>query len=295
MRVDDGSNKTVVQTIFESLGRGLAAGRNFGRVSSRSVVEHCLQLPENAIREVAELQAIREAGNQASVENLAIGMTPEFNETWVQPGATATEIQPRDKPWRPDRSEDSHRLAFLSEFKNLKGLSLFCLYLTENDVETIASLTKLEKLSLYGVSILTADATRRIEAGDLEKLASLTELRELDLSQADFEGGAVHLAKLPELRALYFTSFEGLNDNSVSELKTLPKLEKLTIAPVFVPDHNKNSKSIVSRVGIESLKEFPSLKHIYIGRHGNWTAPADEIRKMLPNVTVDLVEGISLP
>ena len=246
-----------------------------------------LSLPKETVHEFADLQAIRKAGKQEEVSYLSIGWMQEFNESPVTPNADGS-VTPitLDEPWRPNRSEDSHRLAFLSEFPNLKGLDVFSMYVTRADLETISSLKALEKLSLYGVQVLEEDAVRRLNPNDFAKLSSLTKLRELDLSQSEFEGGGEQLAKLPELEALYFGSFAQTNDRSLADLQKLPKLTKLAIAPVFHPE-GKNHDSAITDAGLESLKSFPALKELLVAPHGEkFAVPIERVREMLPDVTI---------
>lgn len=251
--------------------------RNTVRVSTPR-----FELPAGAIRKFAKLQQIRGRGQQAKVEYLSLGMMPEFIESQVEfkPGEEIV-MKEVDPKWSPNRDGSSSRFAFLKEFTNLKGLDMMHLYLTEIDLDTIGSLTGLKRLSLSGVQVFDS-SSRRLIGDDLEKLSSLTSLELLDLSQSNFAGGLKHLQDLPRLHTLYLSSFEHLNDASVSELSVLPNLQTLVLAPVYAT----NPKTTVTETGLNSLKNLPRLKKLYVGYHGKWTLPVDQLRELLPGVDV---------
>ena len=95
---------------------------------------------------------------------------------------------------------------------------------------------------------------------------------------------------LPRMHALYLSSFEHLNDASVSELSVLPNLQTLVLAPVYAT----NPKTTVTEMGLKSLKSLPRLKTLYVGYHGKWTLPIDQLRELLPGVDVrSPTEGVS--
>ncbi|PAY19052.1 hypothetical protein CKO51_13030 [Rhodopirellula sp. SM50] len=193
------------------------------------------ELPADAVRRFAKLQEIRDRGQQAEVEYLKLGLMPEFIESQVQfvPGEEVV-MKVVDPSWKPDRDGSSSRFAFLKEFTNLKGLDLMHLYLTQSDLDTIGSLTSLQRLSLSGVQVFDS-SSRRLIGDDLAKLSSLKSLELLDLSQSNFRGGLKHLQELPKLHTLYLSSFEHLNDASVAELSVLPNLETLVLAATNHP------------------------------------------------------------
>lgn len=242
------------------------------------------ELPAKAVRDFVTLQEIRDRGQQAEVEYLSLGMMPELIESQVQshyePGEEVV-MREVDPNWKPDRDGSSSRFAFLKEFTSLKGLDMMHLYLTQSDLDTIGSLIGLERLSLSGVQVFDS-SSRRLNGDDLAKLRSLTSLELLDLSQSNFAGGLKHLEELPKLHTLYLSSFEHLNDRSVSELSVLPNLETLVLSPVYA----KNPKTTVTQVGLESLKDLPRLKRLYVGYHGKWTLPIDRLKELLPTVDV---------
>lgn len=240
------------------------------------------KLPSRAVRVYASLQDIRSQGKQKTIKYMVLGWMPELIESPPRP-ADIPPDQPRVFPegWKPDRSPDSARLAFLSEFPNLKGLQLDHLYLTQKDLDIIGQCKKLERLSFNGVQILE-QTPRRLSGDDLQKIAGLTNLKELDLGQSNFVGGLHFLSALPQLRKLYFGSFENLNDKSVAELQVLPHLETLILAPVY----STNPDRTVTDVGLLSLQKIPKLKTLYVGWHGKWTMPAEKLRELLPKVTI---------
>ncbi|TWU57865.1 hypothetical protein [Rubripirellula reticaptiva] len=261
------------------------SSRNAVRVSTPR-----FELPANAIDDFAKLQAIRERGRQAEVEYLDLGRMREFRESQVTfvPGEEIV-MQEVDSSWKPDRDGSSSRFAFLKEFTHLKGLNLMHLYLTQNDLDTIGSLTSLQRLSLSGVYVFDS-SSRRMIGDDLTRLSSLKSLELLDLSQSNFVGGLKHMQELPRLHTLYLGSFEHLNDASIGELSVLKNLETLVLAPVYAT----NPKTTVTNAGLESLKDLSRLRTLYVGYHGKWTLPIDQLRELLPGVDVrSPVEGVS--
>lgn len=240
------------------------------------------ELPRQAIREYDDLQRSRDEGRQAEVEYLSIAWMPEFVESQVQPDSDGNvELKEVSADWVPGRSSNSSRLGFLEEFSNLKGLDVSHMYLTHNDLDIIATCDKLERLSLSGVQVLERKA-RRLAADDLKRFQRLMSLQVLDLSQANFGGGLKHLGYLPALHTMYFSSFEHLNDQTVAELRVLPHLETLVLAPVYAD----NPKTCVTEKGLEGLRDLPKLRTLYVGYHGKWTLPVDKLRELLPDVNV---------
>ena len=241
-------------------------------------------LPADAIREFKELNQARESGKQSEVEYLSLAWMPEFIESQVETTADSIEdvtVQVVDPAWKPQRGAGSSRLTFLKEFSNLKGLDVSHLYLTQNDLETIGSLSGLQRLSLSGVYVFD-ESSRRLMAEDLRQLSGLKSLELLDLSQSNFVGGLKHLQGLPRLHTLYLSSFEHLHDASIAELRVLPRLETLVLAPVYAT----NPKTTVTERGLESLRNLPRLRTLYVGHHGKWTLPVDRLRELLPSVDV---------
>lgn len=240
------------------------------------------ELPRSAIVDYDELQVIRKEGKQKEVQYLTLSLMAELIESPVtfKLGEPIVQKVVPDG-WKPDRPQDSNRLAFLSEFTNLKGLDLANLYLTQKDLDSVAQCKTLQRLSLGGVRMMEEDS-RRLSGNDLQKLAGLSQLESLDLSQANFAGGLHQLASLPMLHTLFLSSFENLNDGTIAELSMLPQLETLVLAPVY----STNPKTTVTDAGLESMKRLSALKTLYIGYHGKFTLPVDRLRELLPNVDV---------
>ena len=257
------------------------------------------ELPESTIRQYSKLQLIRASGRQSEIEYLSLSEMPEFLETQVKgykPGVSVPAEDGRadraptmegmdvDPAWKPNRSADSKRLAFLKEFRNLKGLDVGGLYLTLGDLEVIGNCSDLQFLSLSGANVFESES-RPVTGDDLEKLSGLTSLGVLDLSQANFAGGLHHLKDLSYLHTVYLASFEHLDDASVAELSVLPELETLVLAPVYMVD-SKATKNVVTEQGLKSLQDLPRIKTLYVGEHGEWTLPVDQLRELMPDVKV---------
>jgi|GEM_PF-4527913 len=286
-----GTMKIVLGVIVASL---LLMGTIFGGALSMYKLTSApsfdgMKFPKETVQEFAELQIIRDEGRQAEVEYLSLASMPELVDSPYPPGAT---FKAEDVPhinlnhWRPDRDEKSNRLAFLSEFEDLKGLDVMDLYLTHSDLETIAELQNLEKLSLYGVWMLEKDSARHMTWTDIAKLKSLSKLKELDLSNSRFEGCGEYLAELPNFEALYIGTVENVNDRSLSELKVLPKLSKLAIGVAYHPKA-QGAPHTVSDIGLESFKQFPALKELLIAPFNeDLRVPFRKVRRMLPKVRV---------
>ena len=226
-------------------------------------------LPRSAVTDYGELQRIREAGRQEEVRFLEL--------QWMR------ELIAGNDAAIANYDPEVARFQFLAEFSNLEGLRVDHLFLTEKDLKVIGGLDQLRKLSLSGVQIIEESGeTHRLRGAELRHLSELRNLEMLDLSQSDFGGGLRHLRALPKLNTLILSSFENLNDASVSDLKQLPYLETLVLAPAY----GKNPKTTVTEAGLKSLKELPSLRTLYVGYHGEWTLPVKKLQQMLPNVNV---------
>jgi len=227
-----------------------------------------VEFPPSAVKEFAELQDIRKAGKQAEVQYLELGWMTEFLKRTTPPDAN-------DKP--------ALSLLFLKEFKNLKGLNVNYLTLTEDELQEIGQCHLLTELSLSGIEIVEPSGKKhRLQGSELRYLNGLTNLEVLDLSQSEFSGGLQDLAGLPRLHTLILSSFEHLNDASVAQLKELPHLRTLILAPVYM----NGSKITITDAGLASLKELPSLQTLYVGYHGKWSMPIDKLRALLPAVAV---------
>jgi hypothetical protein len=222
-------------------------------------------LPQSAVTKYAELERIRKEGRQATVRNLELAWMPEM----IAGNAKA--------------DPETSRLAFLEEFRNLEGLKVDYLILTEQDLAVIGRLSRLKKLSLSGVRIAEGGGGRHFLRGaELAPLSQLAELEMLDLSQADFAGGLVHLAALPKLGTLILSSFEHLNDASVAELAVLPHLQTLVLAGVYYTNPDKT----ITDAGLASLAKIPNLRTLYVEFHGRFTLPVEKLQALLPDVEV---------
>lgn len=227
-------------------------------------------LPQSAVKDDKVLQSIRKTGKQGEVRFIELQWMPEF----MKRNAAAADS---------NADPESTRLKFLEEFRNLEGLRVDGLFLTENDLKVIGQLPNLKKLSLSGIQIIEAsDRQHRLLGTDLRHLSQLKNLEILDLSQSDFSGGLEHLGGLPKLHTLILSSFENLNDASVAELKELHHLQTLVLAPVYA----NNPEKTVTDAGLESLKELPSLRTLYVEYHGKWTMPVEKLQALLPGVKV---------
>lgn len=254
------------------------ANQNVIRVSTPR-----FSLPRNTVREFAKLQEIRTSGRQTNVEYLQLAMMPELLESQVkrQPGDEIV-MQAVDPSWKPNRDATESRLSFLKEFKNLKGLDVGYLYLTQGDLSVIGTCRQLERLSLNGIYLFDTGSSRRLVGDDLANLSNLKSLQLLDLSQSNYSSGMIHLKDLPNLHTLYLSSFEHLNNATLGELTVLPRLKTLVFAPVY----GSNPKTTVTEPGLEAFKRMPGLETLFVGYHGKWTLPIEQLRKMLPDVDV---------
>jgi hypothetical protein len=226
-------------------------------------------LPQSAVKHYDALRGIRKTGRQDEVRFIELHLIPEFMKSVAAPDS------------KDDR--ETSRFRFLEEFRNLEGLRVDNLFLTENDLHIIGQCHNLRKLSLSGIQIVeAAGGKHRLQGTELRHLSQLTNLEMLDLSQSDFSGGLQHLGELPKLQTLILSSFENLNDASVAQLKQLPHLQTLVLAPVYA----NNPEKTVTDAGLSSLKELPSLRTLYVEYHGKWTMPVEKLQSLLPRVNV---------
>jgi len=225
--------------------------------------------PQSAVKHYDALQGIRKTGRQDEVRYIELHLMPEF----IKRNAASDS--------KDDRESSGFR--FLEEFRNLEGLRVDNLFLTENELHVIGQCHNLKKLSLAGIQIFqAAHGMHRLQGTELQHLSQLTNLEMLDLSQSDFSGGLQHLGVLPKLHTLILSSFENLNDASVAQLKQLPHLQTLVLAPVYA----NNPEKTVTDAGLASLKELPSLRTLYVEYHGKWTMPVEKLQSLLPRVNV---------
>lgn len=254
----------------------------FGQSGGVRDISPSIAFPNDSIRDFANLQQVRSAGRQNEIRFIELQWMPEFMDDHA-----------RDTSRHAIDFQHS-RLEFLNEFPRLEGLRLDHLFLTEADLRLIGQLPSLRQLSLSGVQVLEEPSGKhRLRGEELKHLAPLVTLEALDLSQADFAGGMQHLSGLPELRLLLLKSFEHLNDASLADLAALSNLETLVIAPVYSDAENANPQRVVTDAGLASLQRIPKLKKLFIGYHGDWTAPVDKLRELLPGV--DVQPGFVVP
>ena len=149
----------------------------------------------------------------------------------------------------------------------LVALDLTATWVTDSDLEAVAQVSTLERLSL---------AQTRITDAGLERLRPLTNVRELDLYFAEFftdDGLAAlagwrklerlnlrgtrvtsrafeHLAKLTALRSLDI-SYSQIDDSGVDLLAELPALERLAMGGTRI-----------GLVALAALKLLPALRHL---------------------------------
>jgi hypothetical protein len=246
-------------------------------------IEPRVVLPQSAVHDYEALESIRQQGKQAEVRFLDLKYLPQFARTVSVADPSTDGPRPVEDDNASDIDPASTRFEFLAEFVNLEGLTLGDLALTESDLATIGRCGKLERLSLSGAEIVRANRHwSRLQGSDLANLSQLTNLEMLDLSQSNFSGGLKHLAGLSKLHTLILNRFEYLNDASVGELKELPRLETLVLAPVYAT----NPEKTVTDAGLKSIQKLPALKTLYVGWHGKFTLPIEKLRTLLPGVDV---------
>jgi hypothetical protein len=238
------------------------------RTSIRSISPR-VTFPQSATKKYDALQNIRKQAGQDKVRFIELQWMPEFMESNASPDS-------KDDP-------DTSRFKFLEEFRNLEGLSVERLFLTENDLDVIGRCQSLKYLSLSGIQITEASGRKhRLQGSELRHLSQLTNLEMLDLSQSHFSGGLQHLGVLPKLHSLILSSFENLNDASIAEFKELPHLQTLVLAAVY----GENSETTVTEAGLASLNVVRSLRTLYVDYHGKWTLPVEKLQSLLPGVNV---------
>jgi hypothetical protein len=249
-------------------GKPRGAGERQGGEIYRSTSPRVM-LPRSAVTKFAELERIRREGRQAEVRFLELTWMSEF----IQGNNAVDANAPAKKT----------RFKFLEAFRNLEGLKVEYLTLTDHDLAVIGRLHTLKRLSLSGVQIAEVGGGKHFLRGaELAHLDQLANLELLDLSQSDFSGGLAHLAGLPKLHALILSSFEHLNDASVAELKQLPHLQTLVLAGVYYT----NPEKTITDAGLASLAQLPSLRTLYVEPHGKFTLPVDKLQTLLPEVDV---------
>ena len=141
----------------------------------------------------------------------------------------------------------------IGQLKELKSLTLYgqCKGLTDETLPHLVGLTKLEELGTDGIQVTDAG---------LAKLTALTNLRSLSFFHPSF-------------------GMKGFEGSGFSALKTLPKLERLTIAGTPFNDKGMSAVAEIkqlrdfrtwhtyqSQAGNESLTKLPELKSLWLGQ-----------------------------
>jgi hypothetical protein len=238
------------------------------RTSIRSISPR-VTFPKSATQRYDALQSIRKQGEQNKVHYIDLRMMPEFTKN--------------DADIDSNVNSDTSIYKFLEEFRNLEGLNVQHLFLSESDLEVIGRCQSLKYLSLSGIQITEASGgMHRLQGSELRHLSQLKNLQMLDLSQSHFSGGLQHLRELPKLKTLILSSFENLNNASIAQFKELPHLETLVLAAVY----GENPETRVTEAGLASLKELPCLRTLYIDYHGEWTLPVEKLKSLLNGVSI---------
>jgi hypothetical protein len=258
-----------VKEVFESELPQLPAAAQ-SKAEQRTVIRSTsprVVFPASALKDYDALQRVRNAGGQEEVRFIELHSMSEFMNT-----SGSVDFDP-----------DASRFKFLAEFRNLEGLKVDHLFLSEDDLIVIGQCHNLKKLSLSGIQVVESTRGKhRLRGTELRHLSQLINLEMLDLSQSDFSGGLQHLGGLPKLHTIILGSFENLNDASIAQLKLLPHLQTLVFAPVY----GNNPEKTVTDAGLASLMGLPSLRTLYVEYHGMWTVPVDKLQSMLPGVNV---------
>lgn len=257
----DLSIKTVAESALPTLPPQPAVRTSIRSISPR------VTMPQSATRTYVALQSIRKQAGQDKVRFIDLSQMPEFMKNNAAPDS---KVDPDTSPYK-----------FLEEFRNLEGLSVQALFLSEKDLEVIGRCRSLKHLSLSGIQIIDAAGGKHCLTGpELRHLSELKNLEMLDLSQSQFSGGLQHLGTLPKLQTLILSSFEHINDTSIAQFKELPHLQTLVLAGVY--GENRETTD----AGLASLKEMPSLRTLYVEYHGKWTLPVEKLQSLLPGVNV---------
>ena len=141
----------------------------------------------------------------------------------------------------------------IGQFKDLKSLTLYgqCKGLTDETLPYLSGLTKLEELGTDGIQVSDAG---------LAKLTALTSLRSLSFFHPSF-------------------GMKGFYGSGFAALKSLPKLERLTIAGTPFDDKGMAAVAEIKQLrdfrtwhtyqtqaGNESLTKLPELKSLWLGQ-----------------------------
>ena len=143
-------------------------------------------------------------------------------------------------------------MAAVKEIKSLECLKMSNFYLTDKGVAYISDLTNLKVLHLPGICSWLPDVKTYTDEG-LKLLTKMQKLEDLALGSCGItDAGVASVAKLPNLRKLWITSFY-LTNQSANYLSTIKPLESLDIG---------QSKMTIS--GISQLNTLSNLKMLWV-------------------------------
>jgi len=159
----------------------------------------------------------------------------------------------------------------VAKIQSLKRLTIARDRLTDEGLRALGALESLEVLDLYGNPAMTDDG--------LAGLRSLHSLRSLRLGAPFSDRGMTHLAALPSLRVLRFTTYD-ITEEGLRRLSQSTSLEQL-----FVP--------AATDQGIAHLATMPQLKAIRIIRGSLTDAALVRIAAMPAIDYLDLPDGFT--
>ncbi len=188
---------------------------------------------------------------------------------------------------------------------NLEGLTALEYLNLKSTPITDAGLVHLKGLA--SLKILDLESTAVTDAG-LENLKDLTCLQTLRLQGTDIgDVGLAHLKGLKALDTLYLHHTH-VSDAGLIHLRGLPSLRDLTLSGTDVTGeglvHLKDSRSLrhlsirvprLSQVGTEYLKEMTWLQELALGEGSIEGKDLMDMKKALPNCTINMEKVTSLP
>ena len=225
-----------------------------------------ISFPSSAFRTKAQLDRVLERGDGGNVEFLKLN--PILSDFWRTPDGQQAILSRRDPGFI---------LATLKQLPNLQGLAWYWTSLWDTQLTPISHLRRLEYLSL---------AQTKFQPEQLQYLSNLKRLKVLDLSGCRFTGGLQHLTPLEGLHTLILSDFQNLNDAALADLRHLPQLRTLVLAPLTGQDPGR----FVTDRGLESLKELPNLRTVYVRDSHPFVSIIQPLRTLLPHVTVRRME-----
>jgi Leucine-rich repeat (LRR) protein len=160
---------------------------------------------------------------------------------------------------------------------------LWGLPLTDQNVDRIARLTRLESLDLSGATLADRGTDRpghelaeRKEMRQVARLAPLTNLERLDLSRLPVTtGDLAFLARFTRLRELRLGLAPNVDDGIVTVLAQLPALESLYLGGTGL-----------TGAGLEALSALPGLKQLWLGGSQVSQAAVEAFRQKRPECRV---------